>query len=167
MSSKNLGRKLKPANKGFSLVEMMLVLGIMGVMAGMGAYTFSHRKSTQIAVMRADLLDALQEARGLASQRSECVRVRLENNSFAAETFAAGAGRRCNGPFGTALRTLTPIDFGARKAEITAFSDNNNVIVFNTNGGVADDRAVTFELRLGTEVARFRILPAIGQIRAQ
>lgn len=153
-------------NNGFSLIELMLVLGIMSVMAGMGAYTFSHRSASQISVLKAELLDALLEARGLASQRSECVRVRLEGNTFAAETFAAGAGRRCNGPFATALRTLPTKDFGARNAEITQFSDGNTTIVFNTNGGVADDRAVTFELRLEKEVVRFRIFPAIGQIRA-
>lgn len=153
--------------RGFSFIEMMMVVAIGGVIAGMGAYTLTFSQGNRLSVQRADMMEALEEARGIASSRAECVRVRFDGDIMITEVFAAAAGRRCVGPFLAPLRTLRTIDFAQRGATLSTFTGGATEIMFNTSGGLVNDRLTTFTVSYGDKTSTFRIYPAIGQIRAQ
>lgn len=158
---------MRNSARGFSMIEIMMVVGIAGLIAGMGAYTMSFSQGNRLTVQRADMVEAMEEARSLAAARGECVRVRIQGGVLISEAFAAAAGRRCVGPFVAPLRTIRTIDFGARDAVISQFTGGTDEIMFNTTGGLVSDRMTTFTVSVGDKAATFRIYPAIGQIRAQ
>lgn len=156
------------ASRGFTLAELLIVVAIMGAMAGMAAFTIRYTGGNSFTVQKAELMEALTLARNSASLRSECVRVRIEGNVYTADNFRPDTQRRCNGPFtGVPEKSHPTIDFGARNINITPFSTGGTEIVFNITGGLVQDQIVTFQMADQHERANFRIYPAIGQIRAE
>lgn len=156
-------------NRGVTLIELLIVVGIASILAGMAAYTLRLTNGDPLSVQKATLLEALIDARNAANLRSDCVRVRIEGNVYRSEIFAPDISRRCNGPFTAApLRTIDEIDFGAEGMTISPFSTGSTELVFNSRGGLVVDQMVTFDMTDPQgKKAGFRIYPAIGQVRAR
>lgn len=155
-------------NKGFTLIEMMVVLAVSGLIAGIAAFSIRYSGGNAFTVEKARMVEALTLARNTASLRAECVRVTIVDNIYSAETYAASAGRLCNGPFSSPVKTLDTINFADHGITIGPLNTGGTTIVFNTTGGLASDRMTTFSMSdEHQERTNIRIFPAIGQIRAQ
>jgi len=155
-------------NRGFTLIELMITVGIVAGLAGMAAYTISFAGGNAFAVEKARLVEGLTLARNSANLRSECVRVSIVGNVMTTESFAAASGRRCPGPFVTPIKTYPILDFGAEGIAVTPFSNGATFIVFNPAGGLAEDQLISLSMSdQHNERTNIRIYPAIGQIRSQ
>lgn len=151
---------------GFTLIEMLMVIVIIGAIGATAAYSMRFNGSNTFSVQKANVLDLLTNARNMAHVRSECVQVQINKGVLTAASYAADSGRTCAGPFSGPKQTLPKLDLAAEHIVISPLSTGASDIVFNTVGGLANDVMTTFTLtdNYGAK-ANVRIYPAIGQIR--
>lgn len=145
----------------------MIVIALLSVMTAVGASSFMPMaERRQFELERAKVMDLLVHARTMANARRECVRAKIEDRKFIAESFSPGPGGSCDGPFaGPPIKSLTPLDI-PQNITLSEFSNGRNDVVFNMSGGISDETVVSIQMRDDkSSAAQFRIYPAIGQIR--
>ena len=156
--------------RGFSLVEIMVVVGIIGMIATMSAGSFtSWADTSKYKTQKGLLLDALTRARNMANSRDECVRVTIDGQLVHVIGYSSVAGTCATlGPQTIALTDFT-IAAGYTVGDFTDISTGttSKTIVFDPIGGVT---GATGPLEIYVSDAKgmkqgFRIYPALGQIR--
>jgi|GEM_PF-6199089 len=157
---------MKMNARGFSLIEIMMVVAIMGVIATMAAGSFtSWLKRETFADQKATLYEMLTRARNMANSRDECAKVTVTSQSISVQGYQQGTGANCADPMGNPT-----INFqGTIKTGYTLenFDNGSDFIVFNSTGGLREGTVVKIFMKDPSGVRQgFQIYPALGQIRA-
>jgi prepilin-type N-terminal cleavage/methylation domain-containing protein len=164
-----LGRSLTRGHRvrGFSLIELMIAVGIVGVLAvaavpGLSRAVGRSRANAQVQRVR----EALISARNLARVKAFCVEVSVASSAITLTPRAPGAGASCTAP-GAATSTVEHYTFRDMNSEVNqvTLSPLGALMTFDTRGGVADGTVKVLNVQTPYHAARYTIWPAFGAIR--
>lgn len=106
-------------NRGFSLMELMIVIALIGILSAIGTFGFSqYSKKAQIASQTRLLYGDLMEYR---------IKAMYEKKNWTIKIAAAGYGI-----YSSADTTVAPVKTVTLKYDVT--TDNADDIIFNTRG---------------------------------
>jgi prepilin-type N-terminal cleavage/methylation domain-containing protein len=156
--------------RGFSLVEIMVVVGIIGALVAMSAGSFTgFIQGSNYKTQKATLLEALTRARNMANSRDECVRVTIDGQLIHVVSFSSLPSPTCSplGPQSVSLSDFV-IAPGYVVSDFTPkVGATTSTLLFTPLGGVAamtDYIEITIADLKGNKQG-YRIYPALGQIR--
>lgn len=151
--------------KGFSLVELIVVITIFGVIAGLGIVNYNRSAGNYMTQTASEqLIQELRAARSAAISRNAVVRfLHVGGNIYAIQwTNAAGVVETIKGN----------IVFGNQPGDVN-FNFVNlqgvNIVAFNNRGGLSNAQPGTIPsidiTRAGAQTITVRIQPNTGYIR--
>ena len=125
--------QLRRIDAGFTLLELMLVVSIIGIMAGLGyPYAMRYLEASKLRAAAQELVVVINGARQLAITRNTNVCVTLSNNKA---VYRSGATTPCAGTIfvGTGTAADGTIEL-QNDAQITASTAN---VIFSSLGAAA------------------------------
>lgn len=181
-------RARSASNRGFSLVELMVVVAMVGIMAGLAVPQISaSSRRANAAVPALRVHGFTSEARNLARRTNRCVKVdrSTDGTSLTASTFSTCALTevcRCRASaLPDATMTLVMADGIPRDGTVGAFTGNvttaafasvatsGDGIVFLADGSTPYAGAVTISVSVpldtGARDYTLRVMPATGIVR--
>ena len=175
-----LGRRAPSTPKGFTLIEVMVVVAIVGVLAALSVPDLYESYRIKQALNEAEVVrGALIDARNLARKRVQCVKVTVSATQIVSEAYSKCTGFDIDGLVtsgqpnvsgGSVTQTVTVSLKPIVALQNFTGGSNGSVFFFNTRGGTpyASDVVLTVrDTRLNKVIRTFRILPAIGSVRSQ
>ena len=165
---------MKTRRAGFTILEIVIVLGIIGIMTGIGIYSMQPPSTGSLwKIEKQRLQEALMRTRNMARSRNECTRAVISGgNKINVNAYAVAVDGTCTSdPAAAATVTLTEFAFrdGVTLAD---FSVGGSQIIFNPGGSLALKQPITLDMTMidtaGNNLsARATIYPAVGQIRVR
>lgn len=124
-------------NAGFSLIELVVTISIMGILMGIAGLSFSswQKKSkfeSQVREMYADLVDA----RNRAFTQKKVHGIVFQPNGYVMKSYSSEAEYKFSSDAaanGVEIMNK-PLKFGITKTNTTVFTDSNSSILFDTTG---------------------------------
>lgn len=153
------------STRGFTLIEMMVVIAIAAILAVMGIASLGvNTDKSRFMAERVKMQDLLLRARSMARNRAECISVQVNglNVEIKAHPTVAGA---CTPPLAPPVFTAPVVTF----IEDVVIDDlsTGNPLIFNSRGGTDYTNPTTTVLHYKAFQSTFTIYPAIGQVRFQ
>lgn len=155
----------RPGENGFTLIELMIVVGLVGLIAAMATASFTNwTTKASFNDQKASLYDALTRSRNMANSRNECVRLMIDGQSIHISAYGFGSNGTCT-PLGSKTIDIPDTVFKSGFT-VEPFNGTSPTLVFNQQGGVEGGATAKVYLndQKGTR-AGFMIYPALGQIR--
>ena len=157
---------MRRSERGFSLVEIMVVVGIIGALAtvSMGSFT-NYTSGSNFQTQASTVFESLTRARNMANSRDECSKLTIDGQLIHVQGYASGPNANCS-PVGSPSIALP--DFVIKNGfTVGSFSSGDTTIMFNPMGGVVDAENPFDVYITDPKGARkgFKIYPALGQIR--
>ena len=156
-----------PSNRGFTLVELMITLVIVGILASVALPSFNEFiRRGQIRSASEAVLNAMQLARSEAVKRNELV-------SFVLGIGAGVTSWSVQDAAGTVIQRSRDSGEGGGDVEVVLNPGGASRVTFNGLGRVADNAAgggatltsITFSIPGIVQTRRIDVVPPGGQVR--
>lgn len=140
------------SNKAFTLIEILITLGILTILLGMAVYWYGSARSSALLNTTTDsIVSALESAKNnaLAGKNGQSYGVRFATSSyttFVGTSYSAGSATNVTYPIDNSL-TLTE-----------TISDPNNIIVFDRLTGAANTTATVTVSQISNSVNKKNIV---------
>lgn len=165
---------MRTRNAGFTILEIVIVVGIIGMMAGIGIYSMQPPSAGSLWKMEKQRLhEALMRARNMARSRNECARAVISGgNKIDVNAYPVAADGTCtSNPTAAATVQLTQFVF-RDGVTLNDFTPGGAQVIFNPGGSLALKQPVTLIMTMidisGNNLSSLTtIYPAVGQIRVR
>ena len=149
-------------NKGFTILELLIVLGIATTMAVMGGlFSTSVVEIVRLRLETSRAVDAFYQARLFARTTGHCVTAEIETHTIIIKSFDQ---IDCTAPLsGPGVHSLSPVVFPAQIQLISMTSDR--VVVFDQFGSLVGTSLRQMKLSDGSRSRMITIFPYTGLVR--
>lgn len=130
--------KKKSQKKGFSIIELVVVISIFGIMTAISMFNYSdHKKSLEATDLAQDIALTVRQAQvyGISASGGK-----IGSKDFDADEFFGGE----NPVDITKDRSIRGITFFLNSNKIVLFADNNRNYVYNEGDRIIDERRITY-----------------------
>lgn len=154
-------KSLNSCKKGFTLIEMVTVIAVIGVLAALGVGFYLRNEKNDIQQQVTTVFQAIETAKSAALRLRECVHLTVNSGQISFRHYPPNADLDCQGS--PSFSPLTEV-YNLHPDLILSGIPSGG-LTFLPRGGLSIRENVYIELEFKNERRTIKIMPAIGLVR--